>query len=77
MLVTENEASQKVCIKMAVAIVALPQDRKNAALVADGQNCIGSRCMAWNWHDSKMNPKPGETWIVRRGFCGLAGRGAP
>lgn len=69
MLTTEKEAAQKRCIKIAAAMVALDPQTRNAALLTDGDKCIGSRCMAWRWaaeYDATSR-------MLMYGFCGEAG----
>jgi hypothetical protein len=58
-IVTEAEAIEKLC----------PFMTKGMARYQGGSdwqhiNCVGSKCMAWRWHN-----KPAEK--ERLGFCGL------
>lgn len=73
MLVTEAEAKTKRCIYMSAAIVRLPLAEKNAAILGDGLNCIGSACMAWRWGFVEFDGLDAKR--SDRGFCGLAGSG--
>lgn len=74
MIVTEEEAKTKFCPE---TIQPVGTDDR---VWHDGQNCIGSACMAWRWQASLSvnNPShvPGEGQNVtrNRGYCGKAGR---
>lgn len=71
MIVTEKEARSMRCVRMAAAIATLPDiQKKNAAILSDGQCCVGSKCMSWRWGWAE----PSEGKEQRCGFCGEAGK---
>lgn len=78
MLVTEKEASQKICIAVHATIAHLPSvSERNAAILTDADKCKGSRCMAWRWyreaHATCSAGVDNDAVEKRLGYCGLAG----
>lgn len=46
-------------------------------LVANVGDCLGSRCMAWRWLLTEINPEktsPDLHYLRGHGYCGLAGK---
>lgn len=70
---TEEEAKTKWC-----PFAGQPRRELNEDTDKPLEDCIGSQCMAWRWHDGPEDDVDGDTRIDGKlakatGFCGLAG----
>lgn len=64
MLVVEDNSSKTTCC----------QRRPSEGLNGYEKKCLGSRCMAWHWHDFYLEEGKPESAVRREyGYCGLAG----
>lgn len=80
MLVTEKQAKTKACLEFRVhsageiagiGINAYAKQDKSGREIVPFTHCIGSKCMAWRWHDPEGFSAKEITG--RRGYCGKAG----
>lgn len=53
-----------------------PGNRNDDGSIPHQAGCLGSACMAWRWHATHINDKPGDDLYLSPdtyGYCGMAG----
>lgn len=86
MILTEEEAKEKICPKFLTSIMAdfaeiyvLKQGNKKEMGKATKEygkatTCNASNCMAWRWEDRVTNTEGVAVKSLVHGYCGLGGK---
>lgn len=74
---TESQAAELWCPMSRIGVIREaggPTTVNDPTSINDFQGrCIGTRCAMWRWWDPTVR---GQGSVDRKGYCGLAGKGA-